>query len=175
FVAGQRTELGLQARVTVADGAAVTTRQVKRAVPGITPEETFVRHPNGPVVILDNFPPYISTDDIVMNIDKRAKDKSWHHRHPELAAQTGLPIRDLYDFSSCDDYWFVSIPTSGTPPEALRDQLLKVYGVTIWVSVGLPKSLPKVIRTWARTHQHEDLQASLTALESALVTRRKRL
>ena len=66
------------------------------------------------------------------------------------------------------------MPASGTPPEVLRDQLLKVYGVTIYVSVGLPRPLPSMIRTWTRTHQHEDLHASLTALKNALGSRQQK-
>jgi hypothetical protein len=34
--------------------------------------------------------------------------------------------------------------------------------------VGLPKPLATMIRTWTRAHQHEDLHASLAALEAAL-------
>jgi hypothetical protein len=30
-----------------------------------------------------------------------------------------------------------------------------------------------MIRTWTRAHQHEDLQASLTALENALASRQQ--
>jgi len=67
----------------------------------------------------------------------------------------------------------VCLPASGTPPEVLRDQLLKVHGVTIYVSVGLPRPLPTMIRTWTRTHQHEDLDASLTALENARASRQQ--
>jgi len=56
----------------------------------------------------------------------------------------------------------------------LRYQLLKVHGVSIYVSVGLPRPLPAMIRTWTRTHQHQDLPASLGALEEALATRQQK-
>jgi len=55
----------------------------------------------------------------------------------------------------------------------LRDQLLKVHGVAIYVSAGLPRPLPAMIRTWTRTHQHKDIDASPTALENALATRQQ--
>ena len=110
----------------------------------------------------------------LLSIADRAREQVWHARHPELAAQSGLPIKDIQDLTSRGDYWFACLPANGTPPEVLRGQLLKVHGVTIYVSVGLPRPLPAMIRTWTRTHQHEDLHASLTALENALASRQQR-
>jgi hypothetical protein len=104
----------------------------------------------------------------------RCGEYAWHARHPELGALTGLPIGELVDLTARGDYWFACLLADGPPPEVLRDQLLKVHGVTIYVSVGLPRPLPAMIRTWIRTHQHEDLHASLTALENALASRRQK-
>lgn len=173
LAAGQRTELGLQARVVVTDAAHVSARVAKAAVPGHRPPG-FTRDPSRPVIIADNFPPYANPDDIAMSIGRRGQEYAWHARHPELGALTGLPIKDLADLTARGDYWFACRPADGTPPELLRDQLLKVYGVTIYVSVGLPRPLPTMIRTWTRTHQHEDLHASLTVLEDALASRRQK-
>ena len=145
----------------------------KAAVPGHTTPSAFARDASRPVIILDNFPPYVSTDDTMISIHKRGQEYAWHTRHPELAAHSALPIRELFDLTARGDYWFACLPASGTPPEVLRDQLLKVYGVTIYVSVVLPRPLPAMIRTWTRAHQHEDLHASLTALENALPSRRQ--
>ena len=167
FAAGQRTELGLHARVTVSDAAHVRARVIKAAIPGHRPPG-FTRDARRPVIIVDNLPPYVSTDDTLVSIADRAREHVWHTRHPELAAQTGLPIRDIQDLATEGDYWFVCLPAAGASPEVLRDQLLKVYGVSIYISVGLPRPLPTMIRTWTRTRQHEDLHASLTALENAL-------
>ncbi len=83
-------------------------------------------------------------------------------------------MKDLRDLTARGDYWFACLPASDTPPEMLRDQLLKVYGVSIYISVGLPRPLPAMIRTWTRAHQHEDLQASLTVLENALASRQQK-
>ena len=146
----------------------------KAAVPGHTTPSAFARDASRPVIILDNFPPYVSTDDTMISIHKRGQEYAWHTRHPELAAQSGLPIKDIQILTARGDYWFASRPADGTPPELLRDQLLKVHGVTIYVSVGLPRPLPTMIRTWTRNHQHEDLQASLTALENALASRQQK-
>jgi len=171
--AGQRTELGLHARVTVTDAAHVSARVVKAAVPGHrTPG--FTRDASRPVIVIDNFPPYASTDDIAISIADRAREHAWQTRYPDLAAQSGLPIKDIQDLTSRGDYWFACLPANGTSPEVLRDQLLKVHGVTIYVSVGLPRALPTMIRTWTRAHQHEDLHASLIALENALASRQQK-
>jgi len=168
FVAGQRTELGLQARVTVTDAAHIDARTTGAAGRGHMLPRSLQRDPSRPFIVLDNFPPYVSTDDIAVSIDKRAKEYAWKARHPELAEQTGLPIKDLANLTARDDYWFLCIPEDGTPAEMLRDQLLRVHGVTDYISVGLPRPLATIIRTWTRTHQHEDIEASLTALGDAL-------
>jgi hypothetical protein len=72
----------------------------------------------------------------------RATNVSGQTRHPELAAQSGLPIKGLRDLTTSGDYWFTCVPADGTPAEMLRDQPLKVYGVTIYVSIGLPGHCP---------------------------------
>ena len=173
LAAGHRTELGLQARVTVTDAAHVSARVARAAAPGHSPQG-FMRDPSSPVIVVDNFPPYANPDDIAMSIDKRGQEYAWHSRHPELGALTGLPIKEVRDLTSRGDYWFACLPAIGTDPEMLRDQLLKVHGVIIYVSVGLPRPLPAMIRTWTRTYQHEDVQASLTALENALASRQQK-
>jgi hypothetical protein len=146
---------------------------IRAAVPGHRPPG-YTRDPSRPVIIIDNFPPYANPGDIAMSIGKRGQQYAWHARHPGLGALTGLPIKDIQILTATGDDWFAYLPADGTPPQLLRDQLLKVHGVTIYVSVGLPKPLPAMIRTWTRTHQHEDLQASLAALETALASRQQK-
>jgi len=80
----------------------------------------------------------------------------------------------VHDLSARGDYWYVCLPADGTPPEVLRDQLLKVHGVSIYITTRLPRPLPTMIRTWIRAHQHEDLPGGLTALEIALASRQQR-
>jgi hypothetical protein len=80
---------------------------------------------------------------------------------------------DISILTARGDDWFACLPAYSTPPEVLRDQLLKVHGVSIYVSVGLPRPLPAMIRSWVRTYQHEDLHASLTVLENALASRQQ--
>jgi hypothetical protein len=173
FTAGQRTDFGLHARVTVTDAAHVKARVTRAAVPGHSPPG-YTRDPSRPVIVIDHFPPYANTDDIAMSIYERAREHTWHARHPELAAHTALPVKDIQILTARGDEWFACLPADGTPPELVRDQLLKVHGVSIYVSVGLPRPLPAMIRTWTRTHQHENLPASLTALQQALATRRQK-
>jgi len=173
LAAGQRTELGLHSRVTVTDAAHLRARVAKAAVPGHTPP-SYTRDASRRVIIVDKLPPYANPDETIVSIADRAHEHAWHTRHPELAALTGLPIADIRDLTARGDYWFACLPANGTSPEVLRDQLMKVYGVSIYVSVGLPRPLPTMIRTWTRTYQHEDLPASITALENALASRRQK-
>jgi hypothetical protein len=169
LAAGQRTELGLHARVTVTDAAQVAARVARAAVLGHEPP-CWTRDADRPVVIVDNFAPYANTAEVAITIGKRAREYGWHGRHPELGAVTGLPVKDLADLSARGDYWLACLPADGTPPEVLRDQLLNVPGVTTYVPVGLPRPLPSMLRTWTRTYKNEDLQASLAALTTALAS-----
>jgi hypothetical protein len=159
LAAGQRTELGLQARATVSDTAQINA---DRGSP-------FRRGTNLPVVVLDKFAPYANPDELIYGIDDRVRSHPWQARYPELGDQTGLPIKRMTDISS-DRYGFchVYVPADGMSAEELRDRLLKVRGVTYYISVGLPKPLATMIRTWARANQVKDLHASLAALEAAL-------
>jgi DNA gyrase/topoisomerase IV subunit A-like protein len=171
LAAGQYAELGLHARVMVTDAAYVSNRSGAVAVPGRTPGG----EPGRPVVVIDRFPPYANPDEVALGMSKRAGEHSWHARHPELGALTALPIKSLEDLSTFrDGYWFACEPSDGTPPEVLRDQLLKVHGVSIYITTRLPRALPAMIRTWARAFPQEDLAGSLTALENALASRRQR-
>jgi hypothetical protein len=174
LAAGQYAELGLHARVTVTDAAHVRDRVTKAAVPGHRPPG-FTRDPGRPVIVIDKFPPYVNTDEVILSIADRAQGHSWHARHPELGALTGLPIRNVEDLTTArGGYWFACLPSDGTPPEVLRDQLLKVHGVSIYITTRLPRPLPAMIRTWTRANHDEDLPGSLTALENALASRRQR-
>jgi hypothetical protein len=170
LAAGQYAELGLHARVTVTDAAHVRDRVAKAAVPGRR-VPTFTGDPGRPVIVIDRFPPYANTDDVGVSIAKRLEEYSWHARHPELGALTGLPVTDVHDLSARGDYWYACLPADGTPPQVLREELLKVHGVSIYITTRLPRPLPAMIRTWIRAHRDEDLPGSLTKLERALVIR----
>jgi hypothetical protein len=175
LAAGQYAELGLHARVTVTDAAYVRDRVIKAAIPGHGPPH-ITRDPARPAIVIDRFPPYANTDEILGSIAGRAREHAWHARLPELGALTGLPIKDLADLTARGDYWFACLPSDGTPPQVLRDQLRKVHGVSIYITARLPRPLPAMIRTWIRANQDEDLPGSLTALENALASRQhKRL
>ena len=174
LAAGQYAELGLHARVTVTDAAHVRDRVTKAAVPGHRPPG-FTRDPARPVIVIDKFPPYVNTDEVILSIADRAQGHPWHARHPELGALTRLPITNVEDLTTArGGYWFACLPSDGTPPQVLRDQLLKVHGVSIYITTRLPRPLPAMIRTWTRANHDEDLPGSLTALENALASRRQR-
>ena len=55
----------------------------------------------------------------------------------------------------------------GTSPEQLRDLLLEVRGVYTTMPVTLRQPLAALIKHWVRRNVHEDLPASLAALERA--------
>ena len=174
LAAGQHAELGLHARVTITDAAHVRDRVTEVAFSGDRPPHP-ARDPGRPVIVIDKFPPYANPDEIIASIADRAQGHDWHSRYPELGALTRLPIKYVEDLSSVRSGQRIAcLPSAGTPPEVLRDQLLKVYGVSIYITTRLPRPLPAMIRTWIRANQHEDLLGSLTALEKALASRQQK-
>jgi DNA gyrase/topoisomerase IV subunit A len=146
FAAGQPTELRLQAKITISDD-----RQA---------------------VIVENIPPNISTDDAAMSIAIRAQETSDVSRPAELRDAVRLDVSSVRDESNSriPDGRIMCKPTIGTPPEQVRDQLTRVYGVYTMMYVALPRSLPAAIRQWVRTNQAEDLLTSLTSLETAILS-----
>lgn len=146
LAAGHPTELRLQAKITISDD-----RQV---------------------VIVENIPPNISTDDAAMSIARRAEETSDLSRPAELRDAVRLDVRSVRDESNSHtpDGRIVCKPAIGTPPEQVRDQLTRVYGVYTMMYVALPRSLPATVRQWVRTNQAEDLPTSLTSLETAILS-----
>jgi DNA gyrase/topoisomerase IV, subunit A len=145
LAAGRRTELRLQAQVSISDDRRT--------------------------VVIENIPPNISTDDTASIIASRASASRWASDHPGLHRITHLPLADLRDETSDRSSPFgriVCIPTPGTPPEQLRDMLLDVTGVYTTMPVALPRPLPALIRHWTQASANEDLLATLAALEHAI-------
>jgi hypothetical protein len=145
LAAGRRTELRLQAQVSISDDRSM--------------------------VVIENIPPNISTDDVAGIIVSRAHAPRWASDHPGLHRITHLPLADLRDKTSDRASPFgriICVPTPGTSPEQLRDMLLDVPGVRTTMPVALPRPLPGLIRHWGQANANEDLLASLAALEHAL-------
>lgn len=144
FAAGHPTKLRLQAKITIS-----ADRQA---------------------VIVGNIPPNISTDDAVLSIARRAEQTADLSQPSPLHTATRLDVRSVADeaTSHIPDGRIVCKPATGVPPEEVRDQLSRVYGVYTTMYVALPRSLPATIRQWVRSNQAEDLPASLTALETAI-------
>jgi hypothetical protein len=145
LAAGRRTELRLQAQVTVSDDASK--------------------------VVIENIPPNISTDDTAQNIASWARAARWSGDHPGLRRLTHLPLANLRDDTSERTNPFgrlICTPKPGTSAGELRDMLLMVPGVYTTMRVALPGRLPDLIRHWAQANAREDLPASLAALEQAI-------
>jgi hypothetical protein len=145
LAAGRRTELRLQSRISISDDRSA--------------------------VVIENLPPNISTDDVAQTIANRASPRQWANDHPGLYQITHLPLADLRDETSerTNPYGrLICIPNQGTSPEELRDMLLDVYGVYTTMRVALPQPLPVLIKNWVQANAHQDLLASLAALEGAI-------
>jgi hypothetical protein len=139
--AGRRTELRLQAKVSV----------------------------NGQgKVVLENIAPNIGIDDVVRIIASRASARRWADDHPGLHHRIQLPLAGIQDETQANPFGrIVCTPALGTSPEQLRDLLLDVRGVYTAMPVTLRQPLAALIKHWVRANIHEDLPASLAALEQA--------
>lgn len=143
LAAGRRTKLRLQARVSISDG----------------------------LVVIENIPPNVSTDDTASTIASRARPQRWAGKHPALHRLTYLPLADIRNETDerISPYGqIICTPRQGTSAEQLRDMLLDVPGVSTTLPVALPRPLPILIRQWAQASAGEDVPASLAALEDAL-------
>lgn len=144
LAAGRRTELRLQPQVSIS-----ADREV----------------------VIENVPPNISTDDTARVIASRARSRPWAQDHPGLHHIAYLPLADLEDETSELSSPFgriICTPKPGTSPERLRDMLLDIPGVYTTMPVALPQPLPTLIKHWVQANAHEDLPASLDALEQAI-------
>ncbi len=143
LAAGRATVLRLEARVRVSDDRAS--------------------------VRIENFPPNANPDEVAQALASRARMRSWAAEHPGLYRRTHLPLAELRDESSeRHGDRLMCVPAPGTTVEQLREQLMEVYGVFTLVPAALPRPLPAMLRTWARTFADEDLLTSLAALEDAV-------
>jgi DNA gyrase/topoisomerase IV, subunit A len=124
-------------------------------------------------IMVQNIPPNVSTDDVLMSVTDRASQHGWAARHPELHKAAGLPIEDVRDLSSEDSDRFVCIPLPGTSLETLRDQLWDVYGISTTMPVALPRPLPDMVWQWVTANGNEDVLASVAALEGAIAGDRR--
>jgi hypothetical protein len=100
---------------------------------------------DGRQIIIENTPPYFSTDDVLSGMARRAREYQWARNHPELRRQARLPLADVRDESSRGSYRFVCVPEPGSGDEVI-ERLSRVYGVQARVRVHLPKPLPRMIR-----------------------------
>lgn len=125
LAAGRRTDLRLQAQVTIDDHH----RQV----------------------IIENIPPNITTSEVAITIaDRAARPRPWAASHPGLHCLTDLPLADVIDDTTERAPFgrIICIPRPGTSPEELRDTLVHIPGVTTTLPVQLPRPMATMIRNW---------------------------
>jgi hypothetical protein len=162
---GRPVDLRLQARVTITDGAQLSS-QIGQNVPGswLTPGQL-----NPTVLVIDNSPPSTGPSEVARAIASPARQPPWAPDHPELHTRTGLRVKNIADLSSHrGGYLLACIPEPGADPDELLQQLAEIEGVTIRIPAALPRPLAKMIRDWTRAWPGEDLPASLIALEVAI-------
>jgi len=120
-------------------------------------------------VIIDNFPPTVNPDDTAQSLASRARVRDWEAQHPSLHRRAHLPLSNLRDESTQrHGDRLICVPSHGTSPEQLQEQLRDIYGVYTTITAALPRPLPALLRSWARAYPAEELLTSLAALEDAI-------
>jgi DNA gyrase/topoisomerase IV subunit A len=165
LAAGIAVDLRLDARVTITDEA-----QLSAQVPEDVTGHFLKPGRNRTLLVIDNFPPYVSPFEALQAIADRAREHPWAADYPGLHRTTRLPVKDPSDLSARGDYRIACVPEPGASPEELQRQLMEIEGVTTRIPAALPQPLAAMIRGWVRTRQDEDLLGSLTALENAIAS-----
>jgi len=112
----------------------------------------------------DRLPPGVSSSQIHERVAERVNARPWSAQHPELDRQARIPLARIEDLSTGDRTRLVFTAAPGADLNELRDRLLWVHGLSIAVSVQLAAPLPELLRSWVRTHRHDNLHASLRNL-----------
>ena len=125
---------------------------------------------DGRQIIIENTPPYFSTDDVLSGMARRAREDQWARNHPELRRQTRLPLADVRDESSRGSYRSVCVPEPGSGDEVI-ERLSRVYGVQARVRVQA-QATAEDDQEGLRAFRDEDLLGSLAIPEKAIVPSR---
>jgi hypothetical protein len=165
LAAGRPAVLRLQARVTIGDLATVAAGR-----PPALWLQARVTGDDHRIVVVENMPPNADRDDLIL----RLADQSDRTQRRRGGRAGSLPLAEVVDSSLDGNDQFICIPEPGTPPELLRDQLADFDGITTTLPAAFPRSLPAMVRSWARAYPGEDLLASLTSLEDAIRIQRAR-
>jgi DNA gyrase/topoisomerase IV subunit A len=172
FYAGDLMELRLESRVSITDEASLPEPSGLGITVHFGPRRRSAKPPrNGTILLIDSFPPYANPSETTASIARRASPRDWDDEYPELRYATRLQLRNVRDESRAGKILVACFPEDNADPEHVRDQLLNVYGVWIGVTVRLRQPLATMIRQWVARNRHEDLLASLDALEEAIAAR----
>lgn len=126
-------------------------------------------------LIIESLPHGVMATEVAHAIVNRAASRPWADSHPGLARTTALPVADVDEQSGQDGEVRILITLRpGSDPEAVRDQLAEIHGVSVESYYQFPAPLAALLRSWVERYRREDLTASLAALEDAIRRDRQR-
>lgn len=132
-----------------------------------TGRETFPAH-----LVIDSLPARTVPSEVAQAIAGRSA--SWLDSHPGPPWRAALPVAHVDDQSRGAEVRIVLALRPGSDPEAVRDRLATIRGVSSEVPAKFPASLTSLLRSWVNDHRGEDIAASLTELETAIRRDRQR-
>jgi len=172
LAAGQRITLRETGRITIT-GAAVPPAETR--TPEIDNDLSRVVAVSGPRqpelahVVIESLPATADLADTCREISSRLSQPKRDDPTRERSSERGRPISDLWLESTIFEPVHIAIRLSpGYEPAAVRQQLAEIEGVYVETSVAFSAPLPRILRTWIRSHHAEDVTASLTELETAI-------
>ena len=126
-------------------------------------------------LVIESLPHGVMATEVAHAIVNRAASRPWPDSHPGLARTTALPVADVDEQSGRDGEVRILITLRpGSDPEAVRDQLTEIHGVSVESYYQFPAPLATLLRSWVERYRGEDLTASLAALEDAIRRDRQR-
>ena len=126
-------------------------------------------------LVIESLPHGVMATEVAHAIVNRAASRPWADTHPGLARTTALPVADVDEQSGQDREVRILITLRpGSDPEAVRDQLAGIHGVSVESYYQFPAPLAALLRSWVGRYRREDLTASLAALEDAIRRDRQR-
>ena len=132
------------------------------------------RPPRPAHLVIETLPARTMSADVAHAIVNRAVTRRWADSHSDLARRTTLPVADIDEESGEREVRILVTLRPGSDPEAVRDQLTQVEGVSVETSCFFPAPLATLMRSWVGRYRQEDIAASLAALEDAIRRDRQR-
>ena len=117
-------------------------------------------------IVITHLPPGIGVSEVGSRVTDRVMPKDWIDRHPELANEAMLRLRDVRNESRDDQIRLVCEPARDTDPAETEAAIRRIWGVTIRMQCTLGMPLATLLRTWVAEHAEAGTRDALLGLHA---------